>query len=484
MNLASRLMEAADATLAKKKGGVTPAILCDEATYLAAKGRLVFDELQPIYVKGKTHRIPIYRPRIRDGAAEPVPVWQQQRPSPNRLIGRQAEWDLLHQHLRTLRSGQPPEPNLIVIEGDTGIGKSELMGAMATRARQLRLYTMSAAVADDPHKTQPFNAWRSIFEQLFDLESLLFESQARQQAHVLRQLPAGPEERGYPVRALQMAPLLNGVLPIHLPDNELTRPLQGEARLRATHELLLRLLPMMIRKAKRTVDAAIILIDNGHLLDEASLTLAQAVAQIDMPIMIVIASKILPTSSYQCLQTAVSQHIRLGPLTAVDTQEIVRKQLGVARIAPEVADIIQHQAEGHPLYSQAVMTSLRQAQQVQIASNECRLHESAGRQLTIPLPPDVQKIITYGVDRLPPAQQLLLKTAASLADGFTVAEITAVHPISNDSQLLQTELDALVTLGILHGEHSSTTHYRFPFRLGREAVYQLLLSEQRGKLKR
>ena len=86
MNMASRLMEAAQTAYNKNKQ--LPVIYCDEATYQAAQEDLIFETLPPIQVKGKAQAIAIYRPRLQDNKAERVPVWQRTMNAHGQLIGR------------------------------------------------------------------------------------------------------------------------------------------------------------------------------------------------------------------------------------------------------------------------------------------------------------------------------------------------------------------------------------------------------------
>ena len=481
MNLASRLMEEAQAIYNKNKQ--LPAIYCDAATYEAARDHLLFDSLPPIRVKGKAQPIAIYRPRVQNDMAEQVPIWRRSVRTHGRLIGRSAEWDLLSQNVTALRNRQVLSPNIIILDGEAGIGKSALVHNLLAHASRLRLYTLSTLVADSTDKAVPFQAWRPLLNQLFDLERLSMESPQKQKVHVLRQLPTSPEERGYPLRALSMAPLLNSLLPFDLPDNELTKPLQGDVRIRATHELLLRLLPMMLRKVNGR-HPTLFVVDNGHLLDEASAALLLAISEAIVPSLVVIATRTLPSPAYRVLQTAVAHHLRIGPVPTNLVPDLIRQRLGVQKLSPPLEQFIQEQGSGHPLFSLALTSTMQHTQMLHIVQGVAQLRQDVYQAGTVQLPIPIQKAITHSLDRLPTTHELLLKRASILNEPFTCHDLqTTYSQPTDDAQQLPRQLDELVGLGLLQCENGSTPTYRFSYQLSRQAVNSLLVSEQQIAMK-
>lgn len=110
MNTAARLEAAAP----------TDAILVDERTYRATRHVIEYDEAQPVTAKGKS---------------EPVLVWQAQASRARRgvdlaqegnetFVGRAREFQLLRESLN--RVGRQRSPELVMLVGEAGIGKSRL----------------------------------------------------------------------------------------------------------------------------------------------------------------------------------------------------------------------------------------------------------------------------------------------------------------------------------------------------------------------
>jgi hypothetical protein len=113
--------------------------------------------------------------------------------------------------------------------------------------------------------------------------------------------------------------LLDSVLPLELPNNELTAQLTGEVRADNTRQLLVQLLqPTAATPAGRAAPLLIVL-DDAHWFDSASWALArQVVAQV-RPLLLVLAARPLveplPEDYRRLRQDPFIEHLRLEPLT-------------------------------------------------------------------------------------------------------------------------------------------------------------------------
>jgi class 3 adenylate cyclase len=196
MNLAARLMQAAPDT-----------ILCDAATHRAARSRLRFQDLPAISVKGKTAPVEVYRP------VEPA----RKSDGPRAMLGRADERATLAERLRALEEGTG---GLVVFEGEPGIGKSRLLADLLEQAHAHGVRSLAGA-GDAIEQATPYHAWRPVFAQLFDLAGV--DDVEGRRRRVQARVQADPA-------LARLAPLLNSVLPLELPDNELTAQLTGEVR--------------------------------------------------------------------------------------------------------------------------------------------------------------------------------------------------------------------------------------------------------------
>ena len=148
VNLAARLTQAA------KEG-----ILCDESVYQATQTRLVYESLPPIMLKGLQEPAAVFRPT---GETKHL---ARKRTS---LIGRTSEKIALGKSLRDIRRGRG---KVILIEGESGIGKSRLVDLLQefSKAYNVNSYSADGNIGDN---NVPLQAWQDIIWQIYELHSL------------------------------------------------------------------------------------------------------------------------------------------------------------------------------------------------------------------------------------------------------------------------------------------------------------------------
>jgi class 3 adenylate cyclase len=320
MNLAARLMQAAPDT-----------ILCDAATHRAAQSRLRFQNLPAISVKGKTTPVEVYRP------VEPAPKPH----GPPAMLGRVDERAALAERLRAL---EEHTSGLVVVDGEPGIGKSRLLADLLERAHAHGVRCLAGA-GDAIEQATPYHAWRPIFIALFDLVGV--EDIEERRTRVLARVQANPA-------LAHLAPLLNSVLPLDLPDNQLTAQLTGEVRADNTRQLLVQLLQPTVATSAGRAAPLLIVLDDAHWFDSASWALArQVVAQV-RPLLLVLAARPLveplPDDYRRLRQDLAAERLRLEPLSPHDTLALVGGRLGVRRLPEPVATLIEERAQGNPFF--------------------------------------------------------------------------------------------------------------------------------------
>jgi predicted ATPase/class 3 adenylate cyclase len=456
VNLAARLMQAASAG---------QDILCDAVTYRAASARLAFETLPPIMVKGKAEPVSVYRPSQAPTAG------QGQSQAPGNLtpmVGREKERAALDSALQALQDGAS---RLVMIEGEAGIGKSRLVAELLGLAQARGVSVLSGA-GDGIEKSTPYHAWRPVFSQLFSLDPLSKAEQQRAQA--LAQLESAPE-------ALRLAPLLNAVLPLDIPENELTAQMTGQVRADNTRDLLLGLLQTAASRS-----STLLVLEDVHWLDSASWALALAVAQQVRPLMLVLATRPLSTPlplEYNLLLGLPSaQLLQLEVLPPEELLSLVCQRLGVASLPDEVIQLIQEKAEGHPFFSEELAYALRDAGLITIANGECHVAPNVDLR-SLSFPETVQGVITSRIDRLTPQQQLALKAASVIGRVFALRILRHVHPIEADRPRLAEYLAGMQRLDITPLETPAPDEaYIFKHAITQDVAYNLMLFSQRREL--
>ena len=448
VNLAARLMQAA-------KDGRE--ILCDEETTRAVKGCFQFEALPPRSLKNIEGVVPLFRP------TRELPSCCGSRST----IGRTVERSMLLARLEALRAGRG---GVVVIEGEPGIGKSQLVADLVDRAGS-REVTILLGAGDSIERSTPYHAWRPVFLALFG-EDHLADPVARD-ARIAEWLADDPE-------ALALAPLLNAVLPLDLPENDRTAPMAGQVRLDNTNDLLLRLL----RRAS-VARPTLLVLDDAHWMDSASWALALKAAGGLPDALIVVASR--PSSSafpdeYQAMLQVADDILRLGNLPAEDALALARHRLGVDALPPAAEELILQKSQGNPLYCEELSYALRDAGLLRFEGCECRVAEGVDL-ATVGIPDSVEGIINDRVDRLPPSQQMALKVASVIGRLFSLRILRDVYPIEPDRARLPQDLDSLSRLElIVPDEPEPDLAYLFRHVITRDVVYDLLPYAQRMRL--
>lgn len=505
MNLAARLMQAAPGD-----------IRCDAATFQAAQALLTFDTLPPIHVKGWADPVPVYRPHgpLLASVCQKTP-----------MVGRSAEQQLLHERLHALIHEQ--QGSVVVIEGEAGMGKSRLVDHMLEQSQNGHITTLVGRGSAIEQSTL-YAIWHDVFIQLFHLYHLLDNPEAaqRQVMHVLHD----------DTESSRLAPLLNVVLPLHFPDNEITSRMSGQVRADNTRELLLRLLQTAAAQSP-----TMIILEDANWMDSSSWELTIAVSQHISSLLLVITTRPLtdPVSGVAMLRGSLefelsripeggqpgwkarsrarqtagrlpsvapsppqpmgkdhaeyghllkrpdAYHLVLNALSPPDTANLVCECLKVSQVPDRVAAVIAEKAQGNPFFSQELAYAMRDAGLVVVADGVCRVSATIQDFSALKFPDTVQGVIISRIDRLAQSHQLTLKVASVIGHIFAFRILHDIHPIEPDRPELPNHLHTFERLDIVLLEKPEPELlYAFKHVITREVVYDLLLYAQRRELHR
>ena len=460
VNVAARLMHVAG-----------DGLLCDVTTSAACGDRFAFEALEPIVVKGKSEPLVIYRPRGRRGASV--------RPRPD-LVGRADERAQLRQCVHALITAGTG--GVVLIEGEAGIGKSRLAFDLRAQAQALGVTTLLGS-SDAIEVATAYHAWRPVVAQLFDFDMLPDERMTRR-AHVLARLDAESAGDDAVPSLLQLAPLLNAVVPLDIPDNPLTSQMSGEARADNLHELLVSLLQ---RAARR--QPLLLVLEDAHWMDSASWAVTLLASQRVAQLLLVVVTRPpgdQPPIEYRRLKQAPeTQHVVLDMLSPHDTVALICERLGVASVSAPVAELIQERAGGHPFFIEELSSALLEAAVITTSGGECRFALEARELQQLALPRTLHSVITSRVDRLTPRQQLTAKVASVLGRNFLFETLRGVHPIAADTPHVADDLAVLERLDLIRTDTTTPEPaYLFKHAVTQEVVYDLLAFRQRRQLHR
>ncbi|MFL6250384.1 MAG: AAA family ATPase, partial [Actinomycetes bacterium] len=403
VNLAARLMQE-----------VGDGVLCDQATATAARAALAFEALAPVRVKGRADPVAVYRPgRPATGPGRgPEPL------SRVALVGRDEERARLARALGRLLAdgaGRTGEVQVLVLEGEAGAGKSRLVAELVDQAVAAGVPVLAGA-GDAVERNTPWHAWQELFGRLptFDVHD-----QEACRRVVLDLLGPDPELR-------DLAPLLNPVLALELPETARSAELSGQGRANRTRDLLVRLLRAVVGDRP-----AVVVVEDAHWLDSASTGLVLALSRERMPLLLVVATRSrgevrtvadeLGWGAYQRLLRAPNlERLVLDRLPSEAVEALVGQRLGAASVPRILADLVEEKSDGNPLFTEELTFALRDAGLVRVVDGHVQLASDVPDVLARRLPHTVHGAVTSRIDRLSPTQQLTVKVASVIGRVFAV----------------------------------------------------------------
>jgi len=394
------------------------------------------------------------------------------------LVGREFEQAVINAGIQELLAGRS---RTVLIEGDAGVGKSRLLEYALQQSRRYGMRVLLGS-ADEIGKTSTYYAWKPVFAQLFALESLAgepdTENREKLRAQVLEKLAEfAPEQVGF-------VPLLNTILPLDLPENELTRQMSSEVRASNIRELLVGLLSQAAKAAP-----LLLAIEDAHRLDSASWALVERVYRSVQPVLLILAHRpftAAPPDEYDgILGGSQTNRLLLEPFSPSEVAVLARHRLDVDHVTPSLFEFIIEKAEGNPFFSEELIFALRDAGMIRVAGREAQLVTGSVDLNSLNFPDTIQDVIRSRIDCLTPQEQLTLKMSSAIGRVFSFHILYDIYPIEIDKPNLQDYLDTLERLGFIRLESpGADLAYMFKHIITRDVAYNLMLATQRRDLHR
>ncbi|MDQ4129276.1 MAG: AAA family ATPase [Actinomycetota bacterium] len=466
-NVAARLQSAA----------LPGTVLISADTYHLVRELFEFKPRGATEVKGKSAPIETYE------VLEPKTVPGKVRgleglTSP--LVGRTAEFQLLHDKLNDVRQGRGA---FVAVIGEAGLGKSRLLAEVRTLttadSRQSVAWLEGRALSYGQAVT--YFPWRQVMRQAIGAED------------------------GEPLEAVREKLRLDfdrcAVPGGGLPFVEVMLSAESEATPKAVKGLEGDALVEHITEAARGYLCAranlvptVIVFDDLHWADTASLDLLLNVAELveDWPLLIISVlrpDKVAPSwtaiESVRGKLGARYTEILLEPLEAAYAQELLGNLLYVEDLPESVRALVLKKSEGNPFFLEEVLRTLIDSGYV-IRENS---HWRATREIVnVTIPDTLAGVLGARIDRLPDNTKRVAQTAAVLGRIFAHRALTTVCAQAPPSERIE---DVEPHLGVLTYEemvreraHDPELEYIFKHALTQEAAYELLLIRRRKELHR
>ncbi len=459
VNVASRLEEVAP------PGG----ILIGHDTYRHVRGVFSVSEQQPLTVKGKREPLRTYlvtgtRPRAFRVAARGVEGIE------TRMVGRDAELALLQQamaHAIEHRRGR-----VVIVVGDAGLGKSRLLFELIDWLELQRDdVLLLQARMDATHAATPYALIRELLFFRFEI--------SENDDWAVDKLVAGfAELGGLDVAAAHFVAHLIGI------DVSTSAHVSGlvedprQLRDRGSQAVL----DLVQAMADRL--PVLVLLEDVQWADQASLDLIDELGvDVDERALVMVATARPSLFDRRADWGAGSARIELGPLTAEASAAQVTDVLRLADDVPaQMRDAIVTAAEGNPFYVEELVKSL--IEDGTIVVDDDVWHVETARTATLRVPPTLTAVIQARLDRLPPAERVVLQRASVVGRVFwdhAVASELAVDTAPLDASA---ELDRLVRRELIHRNPDSAfpgaREYTFKHAMVRDVTYDSVLKKVRG----
>ena len=370
INLAARIMtHAAEGQL-----------LAHEDVLERARTTYATTPLEPFSVKGKTALV-----RAAE-IGEAMGEREQEAAGP--FVGRDTQLAALVDALQRAADGQG---GVAIVSGAAGLGKTRLLGELCARAAGARTLRVQCTQIGARH---PYSAISSILRR-----ALLLDPHASGLA-VEQRLRAVVGERAPELEP--WLPLLGLAVLLDLPHTPEVEALEegfvSERVATSVDALLAQLIP----------DEALIVVDDAHLMDEASAGLlghlARAVSERRW--LIVIAHRD-EDDGFEPPADVAALELALAPLDAASTHELVVQLSEDAPLAAHVASAIATRADGSPLFVTELVGAMRAGAD----------HHD--------LPASVEGLMALQIDELDAADRAVLRQASVLGTRFTRMRLMA-----------------------------------------------------------
>ncbi len=360
------------------------------------------------------------------------------------LVGRGTELELVGSLLDRACRGHG---QLLVVEGEAGIGKSALLAACAVRCRQAGALVL-AGTGDELGATRPF-------------------------APLLDAFASAPEGRAavVAVRRLLVADREGPVSPLE------TGP---GPRSMAIDEVVVQVEELCM------VSPVALLVDDLHWADGATMAALASLVRhaADLPLLVAVALRPVPSRpELDALRAAVARTGRGAPTTTVDVGPLSREEVGAlastlvgATVGPDLRPVLDR-CGGNPLLVVELLSWLRAADR--LTERDGAVDATATRLDELGLPPTFADTVLHRMADLDDDVRTLASVAALLGSRFTLGDLTAVTGRSAADLLpvVQTLVEARLVV-----DDGSALSYRHD--LLREAVASALPPSVRTGLHR
>jgi class 3 adenylate cyclase/tetratricopeptide (TPR) repeat protein len=409
--------------------------------------------------------------KLLKGIAQPVHAWRlvQERDSRKTsevpraelpLIGRQEELGLL---LRAWEASRSRHGQVVHIQGEAGIGKSRLVGALLAKAGE----------TTDDHtviamQCSPFHGNSTLYPVIEHIKRVMdwkVQDTSEQRVSKLENVI-----RAQNPSLAEAVPLFAQLLGLSLPESRYPPlRLSGQELRERTLDILASWL-----FAEADKKAVLCLWEDVHWADSTTLALlALCIEQsptVPMMNMITFRSEFAPPWPMRSHLVPII----LNRLERSEVEGMIRQQSKGKSLPAEVVDYIVSKADGVPLYVEELTKAVLEASFLREKQDR---YELSGPLSSVTIPVTLQDLLMARLDRVPTVREIA-QVGSILGREFAYEMIQAIA--AHEEAILQNGLDQLVQAELLY-QRGRRPHARYTFKhaLVQDAAYESLLKRTR-----
>jgi len=471
-------------------------VLVSETTYRLVAGKFHWIDLDRIEVKGITEPVHVYRPLALRTDAELLQEMQAYIHSAP-LIGRYEEYDLIRQKVDNLLTGRG---EIILISGERGLGKSflvrqvhqDLVLRKQVHDSYRELLESTEESNSQREKVLWLRGWCNSYEQLSPffmwrilLKSWLGANPDETESEILSKLESYSRDL-WPERYGEFLPILASIISIsneELENQLATLDAQGyQGKLFYTiKEWLLAL----SSRAPLVVSFGSVQWANAGSIDLLREVISLSEDHAILWFIVYRPDRVSPVWHFQQFLETEFPHrltqIDLHPFSNEESKALIEYILQPNKLDRGTLEIIVSRTEGNPFFIRELVNSLVN-EGILVKDEESKKWRLTRTITASELPESLQSLFLARIDRLSPADRLVLQIASvvgyifwnAIIDEMAPDEIDVVESLNNLQKVdLIEERGTNIDLGVT---------YHFTSTLIKDVSYESILSSQRRKL--
>ena len=401
-------------------------------------------------------------------AAPPLPTESAIRLHPKSIVAREAELNDLHQRFELALGG---ERQVLFITGEAGIGKTAVVDAFVDRiGSRADVWIGRGQCVATYGSGEPY---RPVLEALAQLCRTTADAQ---RLWVLR----------------EVAPMWWAQMPWLMSTSEHEALQQRIADSRP--ERMVRELAEALEVWTSTNLAIVLILEDLHWSDHATLELLDVLARRREPARVVIISTYRSTELHHPLRRLSQELLLQGlcvefPLPYLSRDAVkhyLAQRFSTLTLPDTLAVQLYRRTEGNPLFMVAIINDVLVSVGQELMPVDGRWNETAlVTAILNSLPENLLQMVRQKVDQLPEAEQDLLEAASVAGHAFTTTAVAAALEIAIESaesglkRLVQQHLVVQAGRAEIWPDNTLSESYRFVHALYRDVVYRRVSAAQR-----